>query len=417
MRTFLNLLLIFAICLVSFGVDVNYAPVSLESDTLAVDTSIKGVSIISYDKLTPNPKVLNFVVHTEREASYISSSKFLFKLDVLQNDKVIKSVDVIPYEGELPYEYLIKDTMDYKIDISNETLALADGQYKFKLSSYLSEDISPYEFTANYEADVKYGAALAEAPAGKSPLTVYVPSKDYKFSVPVTLMNESAVSSVPKMAEAMKRSLDPKYGLATTPIIGEYNYVVLKNKTIFIDVKKSDSLYSQESALSKGIMQSYVNTFSHYYPNTPIRFLVDYKRSKDYFFGEDISKTIATNHENEALLLLKDKPKSYLVPYKVAAINNSEPIQAKVDKMIDALKAGSQSLVASLNGNFKYQAMTMADGKLQITLADDAKLKDYELDALGFSLKNLAGVNSVELLKEGAVLKLYNEKTLINPLQ
>lgn len=417
MKTFLNLLLIFSICLVSFGVDVSYAPISLESESLAIDTSIKGVSILSYDNLTPNPLSLNFVVHTESEVSYISSSDFLFKLDVKKGDEIVKSLDIVPYEGERPYEYIIDETKNYQIDISNAVLGLDDGSYKLVISSYLSPDIANLSVDVSYETDIKYTAALNEVPAGKFPFLVYAPSNDYKCSLPVTVFLDESPNSLTKIATAMKRSLDPKYGLITTPLIGDYNYVVLKNKTIFVDIKSKDSLYTKDAASSKAIMNTFIDTLSYYYPNVPIRFLVDYKRSNQYFFGADTSKTIEANHLNEAFLVLKDKPRSYLVPVKVSTINSSESIQVMADKTIEVLKAGNQTFVSSLNSNFKYTSISLSNGILQVNIADDIVLKDLDMDSIGFSLKSLKDVKQVDLIQKGATIKSYTDKTMINPLQ
>lgn len=417
MKTFLNLLLIFSICLVSFGVDVNYAPISLESESLAIDTSIKGVSILSYDKLTPNPSSLNFVVHTESEVSYISSSEFLFKLDIKKGDEIVKSMDIVPYEGERPYEYVIDKTKNYQVDISNSVLGLDDGNYTFVISSPLSKDIENLSVDVSYETDIKYIAALNEAPAGKFPFLVYAPSKDYKYNLPVTVFLDESPNSLTKIATAMKRSIDPKHGLSSTPLIGDYNYIVLKNKTLFVDIKSKDILYTKDNASSKAIMSTFVNTLSYYYPNVPIRFLVDYKRSNQYFFGEDISKTIESNHSNEAFLILKDKPRSYLSPVKVTSINSSESIQVMIDKTIEVLKTGNQVFIPSLNSNFKYTSTSLSDGILQVNIANDITLKDLDMDSLGFSLKSLSGISQVDLIQNGTTIKSYTDKTILNPLQ
>lgn len=417
MRTLTNLFLIFVLCFAAIGINPAYAPISLESNTFQKDLSIDNVELTTDTDLSSNPKLLDLYFKYPDSLNYfVSSVDDLFTLEIFKNNELVISKQINPVEStERPYEYNFSDTIHYTIDIDPIKLGLSTGTYDIVIKSNFSDTIKPINFTYNYETSFNYIPSKPIDASMKSMTRLYLPDSTHQYMIPISVKSDEKATGLSGLLKFMKLSVSGFDDIIEMPLIGEFNYGVIKKNILYIDLKSNDSLYTNPTT-SNDILNALTQTVSYYY-NEPIQFLVDYNKRTIFFNNVNITEPITISHINVAYKLLDLPTRDYLIEVPTA-ISSDAIIEEQVKAMIDILKNSNDgNIIHILNSNFDYNGVIFLNGTLTINVTDNYPLSPLEMDALGFSLLSLYKVDKVDVRQATKTIAVYDNNRLLNPLK
>lgn len=432
LKTLRNLAIIFFISFIAAGITINMSPLIGENSFIQVDKKYKPLVTISTDaeNYLFNPTTISVKHQAIDDANLNFYDDYLINIMIYKGNKIFNTYNQIELAKEKPYILQLTKNTPHKvnIDISQKKLKLPNGKYRIVISSNAMElkySISPITLNVEYIGNAPYYPAVYEVPEGKMPLTLYFPDNEYKISqlIGVTRFVETNSNPYNTVVRELQKGPAINMGLSTFSPIGNVDYAVLQNSTLYINLPRDEEIYNNDK--SQFAMNSFLKSMFDLPRVARIKFLVNNQKVSTFFNDVDIHGFFEKNNENKAYLAFNSFKRYFLVDCDVETITDKDLPKEKIEKVLDALK-NSENLYLSntipddveiIDYYIQDKTISLNFGKSILKSYNENKsLQRMMLDSILFSLTSIEGIENVQILVEGESIDTFAGIDISTPL-
>ncbi|SHJ06654.1 hypothetical protein SAMN02745751_01662 [Dethiosulfatibacter aminovorans DSM 17477] len=331
------------------------------------------------------------------------SEDTLFSIDVLNDNGLVQSgidakmVSSVHFSNN---KYLLdKDNpIISTISINQRDYSLPDGQYKLvitpKIYELKNENI---EVNVTYTQDRKYIAAMDVPPENTRGITFYLANDD-DVLLPISEFIENAVDVYEyRLIESAYTRNHSAYSLKNPT--GAVNYLVFQDGIVYIDVKGSDPIYSNNNT-SDNAYWAFVKSYMGIGYVERVRFTVDNYVVEEYFGSHQIGSSIQYYNTDKVYLPVIAGERYLLADFNLLN-NQGLGTREKIDLMVENMKNGNMTGLASMpkNVSFSYE---ISGSSVNILFNSDVSLDNYSEDKLNmmmesmiYSFSSISGIDSI----------------------
>lgn len=421
-KSILNIVLIFIICITALGIplDLNMPKFSFDLPTIIKEDASYSTDIDSLP--LNNPSQINFQIQTE-DTKILSadSSDFSFFLDVIQNEKIISTLDastLIKPVTPIKISSDVTNMKDFYLNLSKEALNLNDGDYTLKLYSTWEplKDIEPLQLDVIYSRIFKffkYVPATNEIPRGMMSLSLYYNAYDSQL-VPITRFvghNRTPLGTTIKELQNGSTLLN-----FSSPIP---NVTKLRTKkgTVMVYLPKDLGKYNENPKDASFALESFVESLTSIKRINNVKFFVNGKESNTLFMNYDTKNLFSKNTNPKAYLGMNYNERLLLVPKNMEISPEDTLIKnifatLKVDnindkssaKLIPTIPKNILLLNFSRNGNI----LTLNFSKeFSSAYENRVDLQNMMLDSILFSFTSIDGIEKVQILVDNQTINSF----------
>jgi spore germination protein GerM len=393
----------------SEGIDLglsldNVSNVAIEenSSTTVVDNSTDNYVFNGILNSNLNPKTLKLVIQSiDTELQTADTPEFF--LELVSSSGQSKEFSPLTYEYE-GFDDNTK-TYTYNIDISKETLNVDSGFYKIYLksnSSELSETLNIEEHV-QYLTDVQYIGSEDKVSKSKMYLKLYLPTKDLKYTVPVSRINPYSNVIIRRTMTAITEGAKENSGLYQGDYLPYASSLKFRKDNITVNFySRNLEMYKDNSILSNIAVKSLADTLTNitWLPEVErINVTVDKKPSKDYFNGYDLTGPIEKNNKVQLYLPYETDSYLYLLPQD-ANISNDE-----INDLFDNLKMSRPDFMSLIPEDVNLISYFFEENTLILNLSADPTesyanrpdIANMIVESILFTYTELDNIESVKI--------------------
>jgi hypothetical protein len=331
------------------------------------------------------------------------SDNTLFNIDVLNDEGLVESginakmISSIHFNNN---KYLLnKDNpVISTISINQRDYSLPDGKYRLVITPKIYEiKNESIEINVTYTQDRKYLAAVNTPPEGTSGVTVYLANDD-DVLLPISefVADATDIYEYRLIESAYAKDYSP-YSLKNPT--GSVNYMVFQDGIIYVDVKGSDPIYSNNNT-SDNAYWAFVKSYTGISYVERVRFTVDNYVVDEFFGSHQIGSSIPFYNTDKVYLPVIAAERYLLADFNLL---NSQGLSSrdKIDLMVENMRNGNMSGLASMpeNVSFSYE---ISGSTVNILFSSDVSFDNYTEDKLNlmlesmiYSFSSISGIDSI----------------------
>lgn len=428
-KAIFQLFLVFIICITASGIPTDVNTLDFSQNLFTTGKSM-AYGLNAKDLSLQNPTIIDFEIQAKNPAALsYEELKDTFVLDVMQNNKVIMTLDAPGFvENTSSHQNANPSALAYAANFSQQHLKLPDGNYTFKLYSngQALKNIHPLQFKVTYSALPTYIPATNEVVRGMMGLTLYFPdTSNGQYLIPVTRFVKYTRAPLRTIINHLQKGSTSLGFLSPIPHIPKLQ--VRKNRVI-VHLPSDLEKYNQNAIDGRFALESLVYSFTSISGIDQVKFLVDGKESDNLFHGYS-TKTIFAPGDNPQVYLgiSCNDERVLLVPKDI----KQTTIDDAVKTIIAALKTGKVNDLNSSNLipvvpenvqliNFSHTGDTLIlnfNKELLGAYGHREDLRHMMIDAMVFSFTSMKAVEKVEILVEGQKMQSLDSIDLSVPLE
>lgn len=384
-----------------------------------------------------NPDLLEIIVKSAEDLStYPNELKENLSVDIFKFDSLVKSIKLnsLSADIKLTNESDI-NILSLSIPIDQITYNLKTGHYKLKISnnSASTSFFENLEYDVTYIDNYKYLMATDDT-LGKTLDTIYYPSKNLIYSVPVSReVSSKRNSQIRSILNAIVEGPSPDSGLNIGPAGPYISSAATKNG--ILTLKTNSSEIEKFNASGGPAALSTMTKSLLTLPNIKeIQFLVNGSISSSTLGGVSLKDGLTLKEESMIYLGYQTENEyNYLIPLSFGLASD-----VNIESMFEALKTAKtngvadEGLLQSVPQNVTILKNELLDGVLTLDLSNEFMSsydsnKDYSmlmLDSIVYSYTSYPTINSVRILVDGKEVSDFfginisspmSRKSYINP--
>jgi hypothetical protein len=351
---------------------------------------IKSVSGTSLN----NPENISLEISFNGDMNLTNVKDSLFSISIYKDSSLIKTLNsnVLSHSAfENDVFHLNSDnSFRASLSLSQKELSLANGSYRILIAPKIPELLSQQiELKVSYSLDGKYINASNEAPSNTLGLTYYL-SDENDALIPVT-------GFFPKTSQSHKALLEAYSNESTVPNLinpmGEINYIISRDNTIYIDIPKDDLIYNLPNKKAQNAYWAFVKTFSNIDGIRRVRFTVDNLVLEEFFYGKNIRYAIEYNKENKIYLPILVEERYYLSDVSISTsetMNQEEIFEFITNSIKDYFRVKYSYIISNSTIEITF------DPSLSKEITEEDKL-DMLIESMLFSYSSIPGINSLKI--------------------
>lgn len=440
-----NILIIFLIGLIAFGINIGSSPVNNSADQVTKYSNTNKIflstNIIKDLYYNPNAILVSHQSTNETTLEFIDS--YIFVANIYKDNDLYKTLHL----GELKEDSSItinsNDSFTNEIDISQDALELPNGKYEIVINTTANNNdgyISPINLNVEYNKIIPYISASNDTPKGKIGLTLYYPSSNYgvKELIGITRFVDYTKAPINAVIKQLKDYPSNSSGLSVYPPVGKVNYIDTdeENKLTYVDLPSSDELYTSDKTKSLASMNSFMKSITKTSTNDivksitkinrieRIKFLVDYQKATTFFIDQDVSKSIKYLWNDKAYLSYSTGKRYYLVDYNIENIKDLN-LDDKINTIYKTLKNGANNLNSTIPENVNLIDYSFKNNTLNLnfnsvfseSFKNEINLQSLMLDSILFSFTSIDGIDYVNILVDGNSINTFAGVNTSKPIK
>jgi len=352
------------------------------------------------------------------------------KLEAFKDGNLIENFKYVELENANLGESILvtrDDSLVIQVDISQKTTGLPDGEYIYRFYSQNSKlrEITPLELKVSYKSDPQYVKSLNYEPKDSMGLTLYFPSPDNKYLIPVTRFVPYNVAILTTTIENLSKGADPATTLQTKPITPKINRVYYNGNTVYIEVdSQSDKLTDNENLFMA--LDSIVSAITEVPQMRRVQFLLDGKRVDEIAPGIAARNPWSPDPNPAAYLPYNTFDRYLLFPYRPDT-SGAATIRDQCYVLFEALKEGlpQNPLVQAVIPhnvellNVYYLNRTLKldfNPALLSAYKEDRQMQYMMMDSILYSFSSIADVRDIQLLVDGSDQHSFADYNFSKPL-
>lgn len=424
MKIFSNIIILSLMGLFSSTYLFNLSPIDYRG-TIEIETPVEenDLKLTAEEDNLLNPQSIVIKHESDSEIVAKSVSDSIFTVDIYKDGspvkKGVKNLELVSPSINMSIIVNKNNPIITSLDISQDSLNLQDGSYKFIFNSNLiaDSDNSSVSVNVTYDTEGSYYAAKSQAPVGTKGLTLYFAADNSDILIPVTRFVVED-KSITRMAIEQLQNGPQDKNLHT--LVKDVTNTTYNNGNVVIDLPGTYTAYNQENAQSLLAYKSFVKTIfdvDRYWPIYSVTFTVDRKNVDTYFNGlKKEAINLYPNNEINYLLYMAYKidGRYYLYDYDAGAeylnisANDSAEIQAQ--KLFEAYKDIQPAYGISpipknvfLNGVTKIGNVIALDFTDSFLTAFKGKddLKQMMIESLAYTFATLPQTDGIRITVNG----------------
>jgi uncharacterized protein YuzE len=361
-----------------------------------------------------DPTSINLVIKTNSEQEIYFNPNKMLELEIYSNGREIEV-------GSVEYAFS-KTTIEKNkplniiIDISNESLDLPYGDYRFNFKA-----ISENNLGDNLEIDVSYklkGSYYQGTNQNNdlTPVKLYFQTKNYDL-IPVYrfVENQDQLHNIIE-EEMLKGPINE--GLISP--IDKVNYIILRDTVIYVDLPRDSQVYTGE--YSEIAYYAFVISFSQLSNSTRIRFTFDNLVEESWFNGINVRNSIPYPDNINAYIPVLGGDRFYLSEKNIL-FDEEATLQEQSFRIYEYIKNNSNGYFQSLQGIDINSAELFQDTlvidfnkSLSSIYEYNEDLQDLLLDSFLYSFTSIQGVNSLRITINGEPIESFGTYDLSEPI-
>lgn len=442
-----NILIIFLIGLIAFGINIGSSPVNNSADQVTKYSNMNKIflstNIIKDLHYNPNAILVSHQSTNETTLEFIDS--YIFVANIYKDNDLYKTLNL----GELKEDSSItinsNDSFTNEIDISQDALELPNGKYEIVINTTANNNdgyISPINLNIEYNKTIPYISASNDTPKGKIGLTLYFPDSNYSLNelIGITRFVDYTKAPMNTVIDQLKNYPSNNSGLSIYPPVGNVNYIDIytdkKNKLTYVDLPPNDDIYTSDKTKSLAAMNSFMKSITKTSTNDivksitkinrieRIKFLVDYQKATTFFIDQDVSKSIKYLWNDKAYLSYSTGERYYLVDYDIENIKDLN-LDDKINTIYKTLKNGANNLNSTIAENVNLIDYSLKNNTLNLnfnstfseSFNNEINLQSLMLDSILFSFTSIEGIDYINILVDGNNINNFAGINVSNPMK
>lgn len=264
-KAFRNLITILLICLVATGISISTSPILNDSiSTIAKHNETPQIWVTSNisDTLIYNPKEITIAINSNSPVTLPINNQYLFNVIIYKEESIYKKMPLYKVNQEFS-SINIDDNIPYikKIDLSQSTLNLPNGEYKISISPNTDNEtynIKPLILHINYLANIPYTPATSNIPKGKMAVPLYFSdiNNSIKQLIGITRFVDTNKGPLNTTISELQKGPKISTGLNTKSPIGKVEYVTTVDSITYINLSSEEEVYTLNPIESQIAMTS-----------------------------------------------------------------------------------------------------------------------------------------------------------------